>query len=340
MAVGPSPLVRLLDVEPELASRLREDDRAEARQRLLATTHVIPRDGEGAPTAFSDAATFGRAFGFMVVDGVLLQEVMLAGRTSLQLLGPGDVVAPHGQVSALPASTRWTAATPTTVAVLDDRLQAPLALWPGLALGFIDRVAQQVQRLALLAAILQMPRVEDRLEATFWDLADRWGRVTSSGIQIPLRLTHETLARLVGGRRPTISLALTALTDRDVLLRHADGSWVLTGQRPSESLDARAEPAPSRPPAVTVAPAVDAPPRDPWLPGARDELRALTHRMADEHALSAQRVVAGRGRFEETRARSRLLRESAATQRAARQSARAAHPETLSRSRPAAPSAG
>jgi CRP/FNR family transcriptional regulator, cyclic AMP receptor protein len=324
MAAPVAQLVRLLDVEPELASRLREDDRAEARQRLIATTHVVPKGSDA--TAFDEA--FGQAFGLMVVDGVLLQEVVLAGRPSLELLGPGDVVVPRASPSALAAGTRWTAAMPTTVALLDDRLQAPLALWPGLALGLVERVAQQVERGALHGAILQMPRVEDRLEAMFWSLTDRWGRVTPTGIHLPLRLTHEVLARLVGGRRPTISLAVTALTEAGVLTRRADGSWLVTSGHPSAALRA-AEDAPAdglRRLGVARTEVPAAPTHVAWEADARAELLAASRRAVQEHALATQRVLVGRGRLEETRARSRLLREQAAAQRAAAQRAALAGP--------------
>src|SRR4051794_15903769 len=116
MALAEPDLVRLLDVEPELASRLREDDRAEARTRLCAHAVVLE---EGA-----DAVAFGghrdHPFGLMVVDGVLVREVWLAGRSSVQLLGRGDVVIPQSFPSELPTTTRWLAATTTTVAILDD----------------------------------------------------------------------------------------------------------------------------------------------------------------------------------------------------------------------------
>jgi CRP/FNR family transcriptional regulator, cyclic AMP receptor protein len=338
MAAAVAHLVRLLDVEPELASRLREDDRAEARQRLIATTHVVPKGGDA--TAFEE--TFGRAFGLMVVDGVLLHEVLLAGRPSLQLLGPGDVVVPHAAPSALSASTRWIAAMPTTVAILDDRLQAPLALWPGLALGLVDRVAQQVERGSVHSAILQMPRVEDRLEAAFWDLTERWGRVTPDGIHLPLRLTHEVLARLVGGRRPTISLALTTLTELGVLARRADGSWLVTGDRPSLAVHPVEGPPVEalRRPAIARTATDASPPQVRWRPDARTELLAATRRVVEEHELSARRVLAGRSRFEETRARSRQLREQAAAQRADHRATRAGPGLPLRSSRPAAPSSG
>jgi CRP-like cAMP-binding protein len=317
MALAETDLVRLLDVEPELASRLREDDRAEARQRLVARAATLAEGADA--TAFGNAR--GHPFGLVVVDGVLVREVRLGGRSSVQLLGSGDVVIPGALASELPATTRWLAATTAKIAILDDRIQAPLALWPGLTIGLLQRVAQQHARLGVHAAALQLPRVEDRLEAIFWDLADRWGRVTPSGIHLPLKLTHGLLARLAGGARPTISLALTALAERGVVTRRGDGSWLIVARAPSASLAAESGP-PAPPVVVATVSDAPAPPPGDWLPGARSELLASAKRIRLEHAAAAERLTAERERFAATRERSRVLREQAA---AARRAGRAPH---------------
>ena len=59
-------------------------------------------------------------------------------------------------------------------------------------------------------------------------LADGWGTVTSDGIVVPFELTHELLGRLIGARRPTVTVAVRALEDDRKLLRTDDGSWLLT----------------------------------------------------------------------------------------------------------------
>jgi CRP/FNR family cyclic AMP-dependent transcriptional regulator len=69
--------------------------------------------------------------------------------------------------------------------------------------------------------------VEDRVLALLWHLAERWGRMTPEGVVVPLCLTHETLGRLAGAARPTVSLALGELTKRGQLSRRPDGAFVL-----------------------------------------------------------------------------------------------------------------
>jgi DNA-binding transcriptional ArsR family regulator len=51
--------------------------------------------------------------------------------------------------------------------------------------------------------------------------------VTPAGVVITVHLTHAMLGRLVGARRPTVSLALKALADEGLIVRREDGSWLL-----------------------------------------------------------------------------------------------------------------
>jgi CRP-like cAMP-binding protein len=312
-------VIHLLDIDPELAARLRDDDRAEARERLTLQTTTVPA-GEWALDE-EDART--HPFGLFILDGLLQRETGLGGRTSIQLLGRGDLVLPVELASEfLDADVRWRAAVDTEVAILDDRVQASLALWPGLALGLLRRSAEQLARLATQTAIAHLPRVEDRLEATFWDLADRWGHVTPSGIHVPLQLTHEALARLVGGRRPTISLALTALAEREIVIRQPDGSWLIVAREPSLAMPTAPEPAPlvarTAPPMPPPYPSAP----DPWAPATRAAVLASARQASSSYLLATERVANDRMRFEETRRRSRELRELAARERAERESDR------------------
>jgi hypothetical protein len=324
-------VIHLLDIDPELASRLREDDRAEARERLTLRTETI---AAGA-WALSDEDPRTHPVGLFVLDGLLQREVRLAGRSSLQLVGSGDLVLPMPNPSEfLDATINWQASVDTEVAVLDDRLQAPLALWPGLALGLLERGGQQLTRLAVQTAITQLPRVEDRLEATFWDLADRWGHVTRLGIHLPLQLTHEVLARLVGGRRPTISLALAALAEREIVIRQPDGSWLIVAHEPSLGSDAAPEPSPMIAPTAPPEPTnVVAPPS--WGPAEREALLATARQAGDAFVLATERLLSDRHRFEATRRRSRELREQAVRERAGREAERRGRPSLSSRVPPA-----
>ena len=75
----------------------------------------------------------------------------------------------------------------------------------------LDRLSERSERLAITQAISQLRRVDRRLLTLFWHLAERWGRVGTDGVVVPLALTHRMLGQLVGARRPTVSSALREL---------------------------------------------------------------------------------------------------------------------------------
>lgn len=77
-------------------------------------------------------------------------------------------------------------------------------------------------------------RVDDRLVLTLWHLAERWGRVGPEGIAVPLPLSHQRLADLVGAHRPSVTKAMGELARAGTLSRREDGVWVLHGAPPEE----------------------------------------------------------------------------------------------------------
>lgn len=76
--------------------------------------------------------------------------------------------------------------------------------------------------------------MEDRLLLTLWHLAERWGRVGPDAILVPLPLSHQRLAHLVGAHRPSVTTAMGALARAGALSRRADGTWMLHGAPPAE----------------------------------------------------------------------------------------------------------
>jgi CRP-like cAMP-binding protein len=76
--------------------------------------------------------------------------------------------------------------------------------------------------------------VDDRLLVVMWFLAERWGRVRPEGVVLPLKLTHQLLAALVGAKRPSVTTALGELTTAGLLERRDDGSWLLHGEPPEQ----------------------------------------------------------------------------------------------------------
>ena len=227
--------IPLLKADPDLGSFLADNRRAEAERKLLVTTHrlaVGPWDVSRLSNASADHV------GLLMLEGVIARELIVADHVSAELLGPGDLIRPWQAASKtglLPVDAEWTVLSPTTLAVLDRRFAAEMAQWPEITAALFDRLSERSLRLATTQAISQLTRVDRRLKALFWHLAERWGRVGGDGVVIPLALTHRILGQLVGARRPTVSTALSELAERDELVRRSDGAWLLRGDPPDAS---------------------------------------------------------------------------------------------------------
>ncbi len=218
--------VSLVSAFPEFADRIPAKDRQIAERAVIAAV-LTARDGDLRDVLASRAED---AFDFLVVDGVVVKETSLAGRSALELLGPSDVLAPPlpalYQVESR-AVSRYLAHGRVSLAVLDDRFRQATRRWPELATVLHERLGRQTHRASMHLAMVHLPRVEDRIIALFADLGERFGRMTPDGVLIDLGLTHEVIGRLVGSRRPTVSIALQTLAFDGALERLDGDTWKL-----------------------------------------------------------------------------------------------------------------
>jgi CRP/FNR family cyclic AMP-dependent transcriptional regulator len=53
-------------------------------------------------------------------------------------------------------------------------------------------------------------------------------------VTVPIPLTHLSVARLIGARRPTVTTAIGRLVDDGVLTPDGPGHWVLRGEPPAQ----------------------------------------------------------------------------------------------------------
>jgi CRP/FNR family transcriptional regulator, cyclic AMP receptor protein len=175
----------------------------------------------------------GDHLGFMVLAGFLGRRVLVPDRgRSLELLGKGDIFRPWQEDSPSFSEVAWTVIEPATIAALDGDFKARARRVPELLELLAERALRRSRRLAVSAAIANTVGVEERLLLLLWQLAELWGRKTPTGAQIPFRLSHQTLADLVGARRPTVTLALRSLTERGAVRRGESGQWILIGGPP------------------------------------------------------------------------------------------------------------
>jgi CRP/FNR family cyclic AMP-dependent transcriptional regulator len=228
MADGGHGSVHLLEVDPDLGRGLDIQRARDVSKRLIARTLEIPR---GTWTPSQLLAGGSQPIGLLLLEGLLVREATVGEHPSAELLGPGDILrAAEDRDDAdvlLWRQIEWNALSTARVAVIDHALAVRAAQWPEIFACFVERAARRAERLVIMQAIGHLTRVDDRLQALLWCLAERWGRVVPNGVAVDLRLPHRTLAGMVGARRPSVTTALGQLTARGEIERRAGGGWLL-----------------------------------------------------------------------------------------------------------------
>jgi len=221
--------VDLLQHDPEL-SRLLAPSGLKGPGAALPAVALRLERGPWQPGA--DAPSYDH-LGFLVLDGLLGRRVLVPERgRSLELLGKGDIFRPWQEDSPSFSEVTWTVIEPASIAVLDGEFKERAKEVPELMELFAERALRRSRRLAAIAAIANTVGVEERLVLLLWQLAELWGRKTPEGALLPFRLSHQTLADLVGARRPTVTLAMRSLSERGAVRRRESGEWILTGAPP------------------------------------------------------------------------------------------------------------
>ena len=226
--------ISIVDADPDLADLLSEGELQRARREAVTRVQRLSPGHWDAADA-QEPAEHHR--GFLVVDGLLSRTVNVLGRHCVELVGHGDVMRPWSwdEVgSHVRAEVGWTVLEPTQLAVLDHTFVLRIVPWPQLGLELFNRGTRRAHHLAVALAIAHHQRVDDRLLLTLWHLAERWGRVAPDGVVVPLPLSHQRLADLVGAQRQSVTTAMGGLTRAGTLSRRDDGAWVLHGEPPEE----------------------------------------------------------------------------------------------------------
>src|SRR3954454_1221570 len=223
----PAGRIPLLDVDPDLANGNGSMDGAGRVIVPVLRFAVGPMPPAPEPKPGS--------VGYMVLKGLVIYECGVCGRAAAELVGPGDVLRPAGEpiVGMISTKVSWSALEPTLLADLGD-VEAPVVVQQ-LAM----RAAERAERVALERSIGSHVRVDVRVLAYLWHLAGRFGVVSPGGVKLDLPLTHATLARLVGARRPTVTTALQRLMHLGYLEREGRAFRLLGDASSVDDLDRR-----------------------------------------------------------------------------------------------------
>lgn len=248
---GTVDLARLLEVE--LVEEIGPEASGELARRSLASSFRLPR-GRWQPHPDDPETDPDKTLGLLIVDGLILRRLCVGEACCIELLGAGDFIRPtHPDADPflVRETVEWTVVEPGHAAVVDHRFASLFGRWPQFANALLGRAGRRASALGVHVAVGHLTRVDERLLTLLWHLADRWGRVAPQGVSIPLRLTHELLAELIGARRPSVTTAMAELGRAGTLSSPRGGFITLHGDPPEQLAERRAE---QRPPERLEAP--------------------------------------------------------------------------------------
>lgn len=233
IGVRPSESVRILEVDPELGLRVPAAHIERARLQLTARVTSLRCGRWEVPHDDEDHG----GLGFLMLEGLLARDILLAGTTATELLGEGDVLQPWmptREEGLVRYHVYWHVLSPVKLAMLDSAFARSLGDWPQVTSALLERAIRRTLRMAIHQALLQLTPVETRLLVLFWHLAERWGHVTPDGISVRLHMSHEVLGQLVGSQRASVTTGLRRIDASGLIVRRADGTWLLRGSPPDE----------------------------------------------------------------------------------------------------------
>jgi CRP-like cAMP-binding protein len=226
-----SRAVRVLEADPDLGAGI-----PRSQWELATSASTAPAfEFERGQWRFAPPPEPG-GLGALILDGLILIRIDAGTRSHIEMLGPGDVISPWvgtGPDLSPPSVLTASVVARARVALLDRRFALRTARWPEIHAGLIQRCIERARRLSLQSAINALPRIEERVEVTLWELAYRFGRVTREGIVVDLPISHSQLADIVAAQRPSVSTAVVRLEDQGQISRTARRTWLLRGSPPA-----------------------------------------------------------------------------------------------------------
>ncbi len=153
----------------------------------------------------------------------------------LSVLGDGDFFGDMALIDDEPRSAHVIAMRDSQLLVLRrDDFQAQLVAQPKISLKLLRVLVQRLRRADEKIGGLVLLDVNGRVARVLLDMADEGG-----GPKITRRLTHHTIAQMIGSSRETVSRAMRELVDRglieitrrEISIRNRDGLAALAGSR-------------------------------------------------------------------------------------------------------------
>jgi len=152
---------------------------------------------------------------YVVVKGQV--KVVLIGEDGreviLSVLGEGEFFGEMALIDDEPRSAHVIAMEDSTLIVLRrEDFQGILIQAPGIALAFLRELSRRLRRVDEKVGSLVLLDVHGRVAQLLLDLADE-----TDGQRITRRLTHHTIAQMIGSSRETVSRTMRELVDKGMI---------------------------------------------------------------------------------------------------------------------------
>jgi CRP-like cAMP-binding protein len=186
--------------------------------RLIRVQRHAPRDtvaweGDPGGTLFFILSGYLKA----VSSGAEGREVLLS------VMGPGEVVGELSVLDGQPRSASIIALEPTELAALDrEPLLALIRQQPSLAIGLLEVLTQRLRKLTTRCENISSMDIPSRLAEMLVALAERHGQSLGKDVRIPVRLSQQDFASMVGATRESVNKQLKSW-EQAGLLHHEGG---------------------------------------------------------------------------------------------------------------------
>jgi hypothetical protein len=162
--------------DPDLGSGLDGEQLSSARGRLVLPGIELAAGGRTIERLRAAEGLRGYLHGFLVLSGALTINALMSGRRCTRVVGVRELVLLDGvEIDSIPVSWDWTVIASARLGLFDERLLTIGRQWPAVMGEILKRAALQTRHAFLQQTISQLPRVEERLLALFWSIADRQG---------------------------------------------------------------------------------------------------------------------------------------------------------------------
>lgn len=213
-----------------LFRRLKPED----RMRLAGVSSV--RSFDRGVSLFAEADESDLMFTVLTGRVKVFKTTARGTDVILEIFGPGDPVGAVAVYESRPYPASAVAIEPTTCLVIPRKeffslLESYPTLVRGLLVGLTHRLVELTNRLAELSG----GRIEGRFARFFLKLADQMGRTERDGTFIPLALSRQELADMIGTTIETSIRIMSRWAKDDVVRTDKDG-FVLLNRAALESL--------------------------------------------------------------------------------------------------------